>query len=218
MALLSPHQTVPLSFLALQQGKEERGLPWTTNQLLGLDVLPSSAPRHSGCVSTVGAHPAAAWEKQAGDKISWSFYYWDFIFKSNGKYITGGKTPEVWASLWDSSMPLLCDGYPAHPRRNVVWELAVGTISMATKTMRGLILPSGIHQGGAVAYRAAGRAEPCQEASHGHRVPGKLWWEGPFLSKQYWYLQPEKIKLGVCKLRTVLERLERDEATSSSSG
>lgn len=74
----------------------------------------------------------------------------------------------------------------------------------------------GVHQGGAVAHGAAGTAEPCQKASHGHKVPGTLWWEEPFLSKQYWYLQSEKIQLGVCKLRAVLERLEKDEATSSS--
>lgn len=162
-------------------------------------------------------HPAAAWEKQARDKISWSFYYWDFIFKSNGKYITGGKTPEVQASLWNSSMPLLCGENPAHPRWDVRWEQAVETVSMAARTMKGLILPPGMHQGGAVAHGAAGTAEPCQEASHGHRVPGKLWCEGAFLSKQWWSLHPEKIQLGVWKLRTVLERLERDRAASSSS-
>lgn len=83
--------------------------------------------------------------------------------------------------------------------------------------MRGLILPLGMLQGGAVAHGAAGTAEPCQEASHGHRVPGKLCGEGPFLFKQYSSLQSEKIQLGVCKFRTVLERLERDRATSSSS-
>lgn len=116
-------------------------------------------------------HPAAAWKKRSGDKISRSFYYWDFIFKSNVKYITDGKTPEVWASLWDSSMPLLCSGYPAHPRKDVRWKLAVRTISMAARTMWGLILPPGMHQGGAVAHEGAGTAGSCQEASHGHRVP-----------------------------------------------
>lgn len=115
-----------------------------------------------------------------------------------------------------SSMPLLCGGYPVHPRRDVTWELAVGTISMAARTMRGLILPPRMHQGGAVARGAAGTAGPCQEASHGHRILGNCW-EGPFLYKHYWSLQPEKIQLGVCKLRTVLQRLERDGATSSSS-
>lgn len=54
----------------------------------------------------------------------------------------------------------------------MTWELAVGTISMAARTMRGLILPPRMHQGGAVARGAAGTAGPCQEASHGYRILG----------------------------------------------
>ena len=45
----------------------------------------------------------------------------------------------------------------------------------------------------------------------GHRVPEKLPWEGTFLSEQDGTLQPEKIQLGIWKLRTVLERLRGTE-------
>lgn len=34
-------------------------------------------------------------KNRLGIKLAEVFYYWDFIFKSNGKYITGEKTPEV---------------------------------------------------------------------------------------------------------------------------
>lgn len=43
-----------------------------------------------------------------------------------------------------------------------MWELAVGTISMAAKTMRGLILAPGTHQSGAVAHEAAGTLSPAR--------------------------------------------------------
>lgn len=91
-----------------------------------------------------------------------------------------------------------------------MWELAVGTTSMAARTMRGLILPPGMHQGGAVAHGAAGTAEPCQDVSHGHRVPGKLWWEGLFCLSSTGTSSQRRYNWG--GLQT-----QRDGATSSSS-
>lgn len=51
----------------------------------------------------------------------------------------------------------------------------------------------------------------------GHRVPEKLQWKETFLSEQDGTFQPEKIQLGVWKLRTALERLEMDRAANTSS-
>ena len=113
---------------------------------------------HAGRASTVRATgrtrtarpgrapcPAGAWEKRARYKISRSFYCWDFIFKCNGKYITGGKIPEVWASLWDNGVRLSQGERPARPwagcRAGAGW-------SRAARGCEGLLLLPGARRGG----------------------------------------------------------------------
>lgn len=58
-----------------------------------------------------------------------------------------------------------------------MWELAVGTINMAAKTMRGLILPPGMHQWH---MGQQGQLSPARKHHMAIRSLGD-WWEEPFL-------------------------------------